>query len=63
MFNMAGSVCALLGILICAVAAAVRLSGSFYLGGIAVGVVFNAGIGLLVLAILLKVEALIHRSD
>ncbi len=58
LFNVLASASGLLGVLICAAAGLARLSGSFYLGGYAATTLFMVGIGLMVFACLLKLEAL-----
>ena len=53
----------LLGALICLAAGLTRVSGSFYLGGYAATTLFMAGVGLMVFACLLKLEAIAARDD
>lgn len=62
LINHLGSVVGLLGVLVCAVSGLARISGSFYLGGYAATTLFSAGVGMMVLACLLKLEALANRS-
>ncbi|HMV04597.1 MAG TPA: hypothetical protein PKA30_03510 [Accumulibacter sp.] len=45
-----GRAAGVLGLLVCVVAGAVRLSGSFYLAGFQVGTLLQTGIGLVVVA-------------
>jgi hypothetical protein len=53
-----GTASGLLGAIICLVSGLTRVSGSFYLGGYAATTLFMAGVGLMVFACLLKLEAL-----
>jgi len=63
LLDRAGSVFALVGLLVCAVAVLTRLGGAFYLAGFELGVLFNAGVALLVIAVLAKVQVLISRAS
>ena len=58
LFHYLGTASGLLGALICLVSGLTRVSGSFYLGGYAATTLFMAGVGLMVFACLLKLEAL-----
>ena len=58
-----GTASGLLGALICLAAGLTRVSGSFYLGGYAATTLFMAGVGLMVFACLLKLEAIASRND
>lgn len=57
-----GTASGLLGALICLVSGLTRVSGSFYLGGYAATTLFMVGLGLMVFACLLKLEALASRD-
>jgi len=57
-----GNSAALLGILICLVAGASRILGSFYLFGFGVGTLFIGGIALMVMACLVKLQQLTARN-
>ena len=56
--NRAGSAAGVAGIMVCAVSGAVRVSGGFYLAGFESTTIFTAGMGLMLLACLLKLESL-----
>jgi len=58
-----GTVLAVVGLLVCAVAVFTRLGGAFYLAGFELGVLFNGGIALLIMAVLAKVQVLIFRAN
>jgi hypothetical protein len=62
LLDRAGTALALAGLLVCGIAAITRLGGVFYLAGFELGVLFNAGVALLVLAVLAKVQVLVSRS-
>ena len=53
-----GYVAAVAGILLCAVAGIARISGHYLVGGYESMTLFNAGVGLMVFAVLVKVELL-----
>lgn len=57
-----GTASGLLGALICLASGLTRASGSFYLGGYAATTLFMVGVGLMVFACLLKLEALVAHS-
>ena len=57
-----GTASGLLGVILCVASGLTRMSGSFYLGGYAATTLFMAGIGLMVFACLLKLEALAARD-
>ena len=57
-----GTASGLFGALICLVSGLTRVSGSFYLGGYAATTLFMVGLGLMVFACLLKLEALAARD-
>jgi hypothetical protein len=61
LINHLGTAVGLLGVLVCAVSGLTRISGSFYMGGYAATTLFGAGVGLMVFACLLKLEALANR--
>ena len=52
---------AILGIVVCAVAGVARLTGSYYLASYEAMTLFNAGVGLMVFAVLVKLEVLLRR--
>ncbi len=59
--SLAGTLAGILGALLCALAGAVRLSGSFYLWGFEATTFFSVGTGLMVLACLLRLEQLLRE--
>jgi len=58
LIQLIGNIAALVGILICAIAGGVRLSGSFYVIGYEGKTLFLAGIALMVMACLAKLHLL-----
>jgi len=52
-----------LGAFLCLVAGIVRLTGHFYLADVEALTVFNAGIGIMVFSILVKLECLIRARQ
>ena len=60
---LAGNVSAIIGLLMCLTAGAVRLLGDFHLSGYSAMTIFQAGTGLMVLACLAKLEILLARSQ
>ena len=58
-----GSATGALGALVCAISGAGRVSGSFYLAGFEATTLFTAGMGLMLFACLLKLEAITARGD
>lgn len=61
LLNTAGTLLALLGLLVCAAAVLTRLSGSYYLAGIELTPLLTAGIALLLMAALAKLQLLVNR--
>lgn len=60
-FTTIANLAAILGIVLCAVSGAFRLAGYPYAGGYEAMTLFNAGVGLMVFAVLVKLEALLRR--
>lgn len=56
-----GNLAAIVGILLCLVAGLARLGGMFYLAGFESMTLLNAGVAIMVAAILLKVELLVRQ--
>ena len=52
---------AILGIVVCAVAGAARLTGSYHVASYEAMTLFNVGVGLMVFAVLVKLETLLRR--
>ena len=52
---------AILGVVLCAVSGAARLAGSYHLLGYEAMTLFNGGVGLMVFAVLVKLEVLLRR--
>ena len=61
--NTIGNLLALGGILICGITVLARLMGSFFLVGFELKVWFIVGVGVLVTAVLAKVQVLILRQQ
>ncbi len=59
---LAGNLVAVIGLVMCLGAGVVRLSGHFHLYGYSAMTIFVAGTGLIVIAILSKLEVLLMRS-
>ena len=55
---LAGSISGIAGVGICAVAGLARVAGFYYLAGFQSTTLFNAGIGMMVFACLIKLEKL-----
>lgn len=58
-----GNLCALLGVLLCASAGLTRLAGSHYTFGFASITLYQAGIGLLVLACFCCLQRILMRME
>ena len=63
LFNYTGNLAGGLGILLCVAAGLTRLLGSFYLAGYAATTIFSVGTGLMVLACLVKLQALLDQQN
>jgi hypothetical protein len=61
LLDAAGTLLALLGLLVCAAAMLTRLSGSYYLAGVELTPLLTAGIALLLMAALAKLQLLVNR--
>lgn len=61
--SIVGNAAALLGIALCAVSGLARLAGSYVLGGMELGTLFQGGIGLMLLACLAKLHLLTSQSS
>lgn len=57
-----GSVSGILGIVICFISGLGRVAGFYYIMGFQSTTVFNAGVGLMVFACLMKLDALQSRQ-
>jgi type IV secretory pathway VirB2 component (pilin) len=55
---LAGSIAGILGIATCFIAGLARIAGYYYLAGYQSTTIFNVGIGLMVFACLVKLDAL-----
>ena len=62
-FDSIGNLLALAGILICAFTVLTRLMGSYFIAGFELKVWFLVGIGVLVTALLAKVQVLLLRQQ
>lgn len=62
LISVAGNLLAVAGVLMCFGAGLVRLSGEFHLYGYSAVTIFMAGIGLMVMACLAKLEVLLLRG-
>ena len=62
LLSLAGSIAAILGILLCTISGVARLSSAYHLAGYEATTLFSVGTGLMVLACLAKLEALSRRS-
>ena len=60
-FEVTGNLGAILGVVVCGVSGALRAIGNFHIGGYEAMTLFNVGVGLMVFALLMKVES--RRSD
>lgn len=58
----AGTVCGVLGALICAVSGLARVAGYYYVLGFQSTTLFTVGVGLMVFACLLRLEELARRE-
>ncbi|TVS10644.1 MAG: hypothetical protein EA417_18810 [Gammaproteobacteria bacterium] len=58
----AGNLLALAGIIVCSITVLARLMGTFFLAGFELKVWFLVGIGILVTALLAKVQVLLIRQ-
>jgi len=63
LFTLSGHIAAVLGILLCAAAGLARLSGSSYLAGFEATTLFMVGIGVMVFACVVKLEALSQQNQ
>ena len=52
---------AILGVVLCAVAGSARVAGSFHVANYEAMTLFSAGVGLMVFAVLVKLEGLLRR--
>lgn len=57
-FAIAGRISGLLGVLVCLVAGLTRVAGIYYVAGFQSTTLFNVGIGLMVFACMMRLEAL-----
>ncbi|NND68289.1 MAG: hypothetical protein HKN19_11935 [Halioglobus sp.] len=57
-FALAGRISGVLGALICLVAGLTRIAGMYYVAGFQSTTLFNVGIGLMVFACMMRLEAL-----
>jgi hypothetical protein len=62
LLELTGSIAGGLGVLLCAISGLTRVAGLFYLAGYESTTVFSVGTGLMVLACLVKLEALAAQS-
>lgn len=62
LISVVGNVAAVIGLLMCFVSGAVRLTGAFHLSGYSAMTIFLTGIGFMVLGCLCKLEILLARS-
>ena len=63
LLTLTGSIAAVLGIALCAISGLARVSGLFYLGGYQATTIFMVGIGMMVFACVVKLEALSARQN
>jgi hypothetical protein len=63
LLTLAGSIAAILGILLCTISGVARISGAYHLAGYEATTLFSVGTGLMVFACLVKLEALSTRSS
>lgn len=61
LLDMGGTLLALLGLLVCAAAMVTRLSGAYYLAGVELTPLLTAGIALLLMAAVAKLQLLVNR--
>lgn len=59
---LAGSIAGILGALTCLIAGLSRIAGYYYLAGYQSTTLFNAGVGLMIFACLIKLETLQPRK-
>ena len=57
-FALAGSITGILGALICFIAGLARIAGFYYLSGYQSTTLFNAGVGMMVFACMVKLDSL-----
>jgi type IV secretory pathway VirB2 component (pilin) len=63
LLTLSGHIAAVLGILLCAAAGLARLSGSYHLAGYEATTLFMVGIGVMVFACVVKLEALTQKNQ
>lgn len=63
LLNNLGSAVGLVGLILCAVSGLARIAGGYYVADFEATSLFIAGTGLMVLACLLKLEALLRKHD
>jgi len=63
LLTLTGSIAAVLGILLCAIAGLARVTGLYYLAGYQSTTIFMVGTGVMVFACLVKLEALSTRQN
>ena len=61
LIGIAGDMAAVVGILLCVLSSAVRLFGTYQIGGLGTMVLFTVGIGIMVFACLAKLHTLTIR--
>ena len=61
MLKLVGYAAGILGVILCLGAGLLRLSGTYYLGGLEMMTVFNAGIGVMVFSCLVKLEIISRK--
>lgn len=62
MFDTAGSLMGVIGVLLCAIAGGARVAGSFYVLGFEAMTLFIGGLGLMLAACLAKLQLLVFRD-
>ena len=55
---LAGTIAGVIGVIICSISGLARVAGEYYLAGYQSTTIFNVGVGLMVFACLIKLEAL-----
>ena len=60
-FETIANLAAILGIVVCAVAGGKRLTGSYHEASYEAMTLFNVGVGLMMFAVVVKLEALLRR--
>jgi len=63
LLTLTGSIAAVFGILLCAIAGLARLSGLYHLAGYEATTIFTVGTGIMVFACQVKLEALLTRQN